>query len=122
MLAVAVVFCRSAGAVAQLVERDIRIVEVRGSNPLSSTSPFYIAGGSLANRAECWSEALQLAHACRLVGEVALHHRPESCAVAVGAQMGELMNDDRFKARRWREHESPRERYGAVTRGAPPAR
>lgn len=39
MLAVAVVFCRSAGAVAQLVERDIRIVEVRGSNPLSSTSP-----------------------------------------------------------------------------------
>ena len=40
MLAVAVVFCRSAGAVAQLVERDIRIVEVRGSNPLSSTSPF----------------------------------------------------------------------------------
>ena len=40
MLAVAVLFCRSAGAVAQLVERDIRIVEVRGSNPLSSTSPF----------------------------------------------------------------------------------
>ena len=40
MLAVAVVFCRSAGAVAQLVERDIRIVEVRGSNPLSSTSLF----------------------------------------------------------------------------------
>lgn len=39
MLAVAVLFCRSAGAVAQLVERDIRIVEVRGSNPLSSTSP-----------------------------------------------------------------------------------
>jgi len=39
MLAVGVVFCRSAGAVAQLVERDIRIVEVRGSNPLSSTSP-----------------------------------------------------------------------------------
>ncbi len=38
MLAVGVVFCRSAGAVAQLVERDIRIVEVRGSNPLSSTS------------------------------------------------------------------------------------
>ena len=45
MLAVAVVFCRSAGAVAQLVERDIRIVEVRGSNPLSSTSPFLNAGG-----------------------------------------------------------------------------
>jgi len=40
MLAAAVVFCRSAGAVAQLVERDIRIVEARGSNPLSSTSPF----------------------------------------------------------------------------------
>ena len=42
MLAVAVVFCRSAGAVAQLVERDIRIVEVRGSNPLSSTSPLSV--------------------------------------------------------------------------------
>ena len=42
MLAVGVVFCRSAGAVAQLVERDIRIVEVRGSNPLSSTSPLSV--------------------------------------------------------------------------------
>lgn len=42
MLAVAVVFCRSAGAVAQLVERDIRIVEVRGSNPLSSTKPLAV--------------------------------------------------------------------------------
>ncbi len=122
MLAVAVVFCRSAGAVAQLVERDIRIVEVRGSNPLSSTSPFYIAGGSLANRAQGRGEPLQLAHTRRLIRKVPLHHRPESCAVAVGAQVGELMNNDRFKARRWREHESPRERDGAVTRGAPPAR
>ena len=122
MLAVAMVFCRSAGAVAQLVERDIRIVEVRGSNPLSSTSPFYIAGGSLANRAQGRGEALQLAHARRLVGEVPLHHRSESRAVAVGAQMGELMNDNRFEARRWRQHESPRERDRAVTRGAAPAR
>ena len=48
MLAVAVVFCRSAGAVAQLVERDIRIVEVRGSNPLSSTSPFSVQEFAMA--------------------------------------------------------------------------
>ena len=40
MLAARVLFCRFRGAVAQLVERYIRIVEVRGSNPLSSTTIF----------------------------------------------------------------------------------
>lgn len=40
MLAVHMLFCRFRGAVAQLVERYIRIVEVRGSNPLSSTTIF----------------------------------------------------------------------------------
>ena len=85
MLAVAVVFCRSAGAVAQLVERDIRIVEVRGSNPLSSTSPFYVAGGSLVNRAERRGKPLELAHARRLVGKVPLDDRTESRPVTIGA-------------------------------------
>ena len=43
MLPRPVLFCCSAtGAVAQLVERDIRIVEARGSNPLSSTSRFML--------------------------------------------------------------------------------
>ena len=43
MLPRPMLFCCSAtGAVAQLVERDIRIVEARGSNPLSSTSPFLL--------------------------------------------------------------------------------
>ena len=41
MLAVRVLFCRFRGAVAQLVERYIRIVEVRGSNPLSSTTTLF---------------------------------------------------------------------------------
>lgn|GEM_PF-4027076 len=85
MLAVAVVFCRSAGAVAQLVERDIRIVEVRGSNPLSSTSPFYIASGSLAHCPEGWREPLELTHARRLIRKVPLHHRSKSYAMAVSA-------------------------------------
>ena len=115
MLAVGVVFCRSAGAVAQLVERDIRIVEVRGSNPLSSTT-------TSTNCAERWGETLQLAHPRRLIRKVPLHHRPESRPVTIGAQVGELMNDNRFEARRWRQHESPRERDRAVTRGAAPAR
>ena len=114
MLAVAVVFCRSAGAVAQLVERDIRIVEVRGSNPLSSTSPFYIVGGSLAHCPEGWREPLKLTHARRLIRKVPLNDRPESCAVTIGAQVRKLMNDDRLKARWRRQHESPRERDRAV--------
>lgn len=45
MLAVRVLFCRFRGAVAQLVERYIRIVEVRGSNPLSST--ITLLGGAM---------------------------------------------------------------------------
>lgn len=98
MLAVGVVFCRSAGAVAQLVERDIRIVEVRGSNPLSSTSPFSFARCSLVHSPKRWREPLQLAHTCGLVGEVSLHHRSESCAMTVGAQMGKFMNHNCLKA------------------------
>ncbi len=98
MLAVAVVFCRSAGAVAQLVERDIRIVEVRGSNPLSSTSPLYFTGSSLAHCPKGWREALELAHARRLIGKVPLHHRPEPWPVPIGSQVGKLMHYDSLKA------------------------
>ena len=98
MLAVAVVFCRSAGAVAQLVERDIRIVEVRGSNPLSSTSPLISESCPLANRGQGGGQPLKLPHARRLVGEVPLHHRSESRPMTIGAQMRKLMNDDRFEA------------------------
>jgi len=29
---------------------------------------------------------------------MSLHHRPESCTMTVGAQMGKLMNHDRLKA------------------------
>ena len=74
MLDPRVLFCRFRGAVAQLVERYIRIVEARGSNPLSSTT-------TSTNCAERWGEALQLAHPRRLIREVPLNDLPESHTV-----------------------------------------
>jgi hypothetical protein len=75
MLAARVLFCRFRGAVAQLVERYIRIVEVRGSNPLSSTT-------TSTNCGERWGEALELSHSSRLVWKMALHNLSESDAVS----------------------------------------
>ena len=102
MLDARVLFCRFRGAVAQLVERYIRIVEARGSNPLSSTT-------TSTNCAERWREALQFAHARRLIREVPLNDLPESHTVATRPKVRQLMNDHRLKAGGWCHHQAPRE-------------
>lgn len=58
MLDARVLFCRFRGAVAQLVERYIRIVEARGSNPLSSTTTLTVFVLALTHRAKRWGETL----------------------------------------------------------------
>ena len=109
MLDARVLFCRFRGAVAQLVERYIRIVEARGSNPLSSTTNPTLSALALTHRAERWGEALQLAHPRRLIREVPLNNLPESHTVATRPKVRQLMDDDRLKAGWWRHNKAPRE-------------
>ena len=97
MLDARVLFCRFRGAVAQLVERYIRIVEARGSNPLSSTT-------TSTNCAERWGEALQLAHPRRLIRKVPLNDLPESHAVSASPKVRQLMHDHRLKTGGGRHH------------------
>ena len=109
MLDARVLFCRFRGAVAQLVERYIRIVEARGSNPLSSTTTFSGSALALTHRAERRCEALQLAHPRRLIRKVPLHNLPEANTVSSRTQVSKFVNDHRLKAGWWCHHESPRE-------------
>ena len=87
MLDARVLFCRFRGAVAQLVERYIRIVEARGSNPLSSTTNPTLSALALTHRAKRWGEALQLAHPRRLIREVTLNNLPESHTVSTSPKV-----------------------------------
>jgi hypothetical protein len=51
----------------------------------------------LANGGERWGEALEFAHASRLVRKMPLHNLPEANAVPTRAQVRKFVNDHRLK-------------------------
>ena len=56
-----------------------------------------------------------------MIGASGRDDRPESRAMTEHAEMGELMDDDRFEGFRWRQDEAPREAESMLARRASPA-